>query len=309
LLRRYLGLRLLLSLAALGAVVLGTAVAHPQDALLIGLVTLSILPVALQLDWLALIDDRAGLAASLLLVRPLAFLALVGLWPGELTAVRLASCYLASWCLAAVLSWAALRRGAPAHAGDVPSPASMLRRGAALAAVTLTNQAQLSADLLVVGWSLGAAAAGDYYLASQIATSALLFANASGQIALARLPALADDPKRLAAALGVEARQLLSFACPAALALGLLAPSLVPALFGAEHGGAAAALLWLMPWFLLQHLTTLLQGRSPPRAGNGPCLAATSRCSSCWHRRSPLPRPEAHWKGSPLREQRPRPPG
>jgi putative peptidoglycan lipid II flippase len=153
-----------------------------------------------------------------------------------------------------------LRRGAPAHAGDVPPPASMLRRGAALAAVTLTNQAQLSADLLVVGWSLGAAAAGDYYLASQIATSALLFANASGQIALARLPALADDPKRLAAALGVEARQLLSFACPAALALGLLAPSLVPALFGAEHGGAAAALLWLMPWFLLQHLTTLLQG-------------------------------------------------
>ena len=100
----------------------------------------------------------------------------------------------------------------------------MLRRGAALAAVTLTNQAQLSADLLVVGWSLGAAPAGDYYLASQIATSALLFANASGHIALARLPTLADEPERLAAALRVEARPLLWLAVPSTLALGLLAP-------------------------------------------------------------------------------------
>ena len=30
-------------------------------------------------------------------------------------------------------------------------------------------------------------------------------------------------------------------------------------LFGAEHAGAACALLWLLPWFLLQHPTTLLQ--------------------------------------------------
>jgi lipopolysaccharide exporter len=276
LLRRYLGLRLPLSLAALGAVVLGTAALRPQDVLLIGLVALSIFPIALQLDWLALVDDRAGLAAFLLLVRPLAFLALVGLWPGELTAVRLASCYLASWCLAAALSWAALRRGPPAHVGNVPSPRSMLRRGAALAAVTLTNQAQLSADLLVVGWSLGAAAAGDYYLASQIATSALLFANASGQIALARLPALAGQPERLAAAVAAEALHLLLFACPTALALGLLAPLLVPALFGAEHGGAATALLWLLPWFLLQHLTTLLQGALTAAGREGAVLGGNA---------------------------------
>jgi PST family polysaccharide transporter len=266
LMRRYFGLRLLLSLAALGAVVLGSAVARPQDTLLIGLVALSILPIALQLDWLALVDDRAGLAASLLLVRPLAFLALVGLWPGELTAVRLAACFLASWCFAAVLSWAALRRGAPAHAGDVPPRRSMLRRGAALATVTLTNQAQLSADLLVVGWSLGAAAAGDYYLASQIATSALLFANASGQIALARLPALAREPERLAAALRVEAHHLLSLACPTALALGLLAPSLVPAPFGAEHGGNAALILVLAPALALASTGSALEGFAAARA-------------------------------------------
>ena len=62
---------------------LGAALLRPQDALLIGLVTLSILPIALQLDWLALVDDRNGLAAVLLLVRPLAFLALLGLLPGD----------------------------------------------------------------------------------------------------------------------------------------------------------------------------------------------------------------------------------
>jgi O-antigen/teichoic acid export membrane protein len=110
LLRRYLGLRLLLSLAAFAAATLGAALLRPQDVVLIGLVTLAILPTALQLDWLALVDDRAGLAALLLLVRPVAFLALVGLWPGSLTPVVLAACYLVSWWLAAILSWVALRR-------------------------------------------------------------------------------------------------------------------------------------------------------------------------------------------------------
>ena len=86
-------------------------------------------------------------------------------------------------------------------AGSVPSPARMLRRGAALAAVAVTNQAQLSADLLVVGWALGAAPAGDYYLASQVLVAGLLFANAAGQIALARLPAVAAQPPLLLAAL------------------------------------------------------------------------------------------------------------
>ena len=36
---------------------------RPHDLPLVGLVTLSIVPIALQLDWLALVDDRAGLAA------------------------------------------------------------------------------------------------------------------------------------------------------------------------------------------------------------------------------------------------------
>jgi O-antigen/teichoic acid export membrane protein len=159
-------------------------------------------------------------------------------------------------------SWPALQGLTPAAApgSGPPGRRALLRRGAPLALVTLTNQAQLSADLLVVGWCLGTAAAGNYYLASQIAVAALLFANASNQIALARLPALAHEPARFSAELRAEALRLAGIAIGVAAFLGLAGPTLLPLLFGAEHDGAAKALRWLLPWLLLQHLTTLLQG-------------------------------------------------
>jgi O-antigen/teichoic acid export membrane protein len=104
LLERYLALRLLLAGLVLAATLAGAALLRPGDALLVGLVTLSIVPIALQLDWLALVDDRAGLAALPLLVRPASFLALLAAWPAALTPSVLAGCYLASWCLAAAAS-------------------------------------------------------------------------------------------------------------------------------------------------------------------------------------------------------------
>ena len=86
----------------------------------------------------------------------------VALWPGTLDPGRVAVCFLAAWVIAAMLSWAALGRAAPDLPGTLPMAALMLRRGACLAGVTVGNQLQLSADLLVVGWVLGSAAAGDY---------------------------------------------------------------------------------------------------------------------------------------------------
>ncbi|MFZ1428871.1 MAG: oligosaccharide flippase family protein [Geminicoccaceae bacterium] len=259
LLRCYLGLRLALSLLALAAVTLATALASPEQVWLIALVTLSILPMALQLDWLALADERPGLAALVLVLRPLMFLGLIGLCLTALTPTTLALCYLASWTVTAVVSWAALRRSGQEHDGRLPTARGMLRRGAALAFVTLTNQAQLSADLLVIGWSLGAAPAGDYFLASQILVAGLMFANASGQLALARLPELLGKPGRFVDCLATDARRLLWAACGIAAGLALLGPALLPTLFGPEHTEASQALLWLLPWFVLQHPTTLLQ--------------------------------------------------
>ena len=259
LLKHYLALRLAISTAVLALTTAGCALLRPDAVPLVGLVALSILPIALQLDWLALVDDRARLAAGLLLVRPLAFLALLVLWPGTIGLLGIAGCFLGAWILAALLSWTACRRPPSDDAGRVPRPTRMLRRGTMLAAVTVTNQAQLSADLLVVGWSLGAASAGDYYLASQVLVAGLLFANAAGQIALARLPALAAQPHLLRAALRPELLTLLRLAGLGAVAVALSGTAAMPLLFGAEHAGAAQPLLWLLPWFVLQHASTLLQ--------------------------------------------------
>ena len=44
-----------------------------------------------------------------------------------------------------------------------------------------------------------------------------------------------------------------------AAAIALSGSTLMPLLFGAEHAGAAVPLLWLLPWFVLQHPSTLLQ--------------------------------------------------
>ena len=164
LLARYLRLRLALTALALAVVLGGCALWRPNDLPLVALVTLSILPIALQLDWLALVDDRVGLAAVLLLVRPLAFVALLVLWRGRLDLYLTGACFLASWTLAAATSWLALRRPAAIHIGSVPASSLMVRRGRRLATVTVTNQLQLNADLVVVGWTVGAAGAGNYWL-------------------------------------------------------------------------------------------------------------------------------------------------
>jgi O-antigen/teichoic acid export membrane protein len=194
----------------------------------------------------------------------LAFLLLLlAAWPmGGPDAAAVASCYLASWWAAAAISWPSLRRqpGTPPAPGRAPTAGRMLARGLPLMLVTLTNQAQLSADLLVAGWALGLAEAGDYYLASQIAVAGLLFANAANQLALARLPVLRNEPEEFAAALARAASQLVGLALALAAALGAAAPWLLPRLFGAEHAGAVTALLALLPWLVLQHLSQLLQG-------------------------------------------------
>ncbi len=39
----------------------------------------------------------------------------------------------------------------------------------------------------------------------------------------------------------------------------MAAPWLLPTLFGAEHAAAVPVLLWLLPWFVLQHPTTVVQ--------------------------------------------------
>lgn len=269
LLRRYLALRSALAVLVVGIVAAGSVALAPAAAPVVVAAVASVLAVTLQVDWVALSDDRQALAGALLLVRPAAFLVplaamtLAGTPPGLGAAAGL---YLAAWGLAAAASWLALAgRGHPDRSRAAPSlPASttgaLLRAGLPLCAVTLLNQALLSADLVLAGAVLGTAAAGSYFLAAQVATAGLVLANAAGQAALARLAGHAPDGPGFAAALAVEARALLLCGGTLALGLLLLGPPLLPLLFGAVHGEAGGVLLALLPWFLLQHPTTLLQG-------------------------------------------------
>lgn len=251
LLRTYLSLRLLISALVVAAV--GAAALAPAAVDVTLLVTLSILATALQLDWVPLTQGREARAAALLLARPTAFLLLALIVlphePGTLAAL-----WLAAWCVAAAVSWHRLQLE-----GDDPALPSglLLRRGLPLATVTLLNQTQLGLDIVIVGLVLGAAPAGDYWLASQMAVAGLVVANAANQMALARLAAVAR-----AGFIGALMAQL-RLVTAAGIALAFLAAAAAPAvplLFGSEHGGAGDILWWLLPWLVLQHPSAVLQG-------------------------------------------------
>ncbi|MCX7628839.1 MAG: oligosaccharide flippase family protein [Geminicoccaceae bacterium] len=260
LLPNYLGVRLalagLLVVGALGV----TAVLAPDRLATTALVLSSLIAIALQLDWLALVEDRPILASFLLLVRPIGWwMLLVPLEP-PLTLERLAALFAASWALAAVASWLVLGLSPKAARGTIPpaSPRRLLRRGFPLMLVTLANQAIFSADTFLVGAVLGPERAGAYYLASALATAALVVANATNQLALARAGALSEDPLALAAERSRQLRIATALALCSALALALAVP-LLPSLFGSAFDEARAIAIALAPWVFLQHPSAVLR--------------------------------------------------
>lgn len=269
LLARYLPPRLLASALVVAAVVVGAAVLAPDSAVVVGLVTLAILPAALQLDWIPLAQGREGRAAALLIARPAAFVLLFLLVPPD-GLIGLAALFLGAWTAAAVVTW----RDWPAHGPPAAiGSRTLIRRGAPLCGVTCLNQAQLGLDLLAVGATLGATAAGPYWLASQIAVAGLVVANAANQLALARLAPL--EGGAFGTALTRELRTVTAAGIAVAVLLAAAAP-LTPLLFGATHAGAGYLLLWLLPWLVLQHPTALLQGALAARGQGGRALAATA---------------------------------
>lgn len=257
-LRRTIGLRLAISSVVVG---LGTAIAallEIGDWRLTGLVLSSLWPIALQLDWLPLALGRQRLAAGLLLARPLAFLALLAVIPLTGEPLTLAGCYLAAWWLAAMLTWPCLRLAPPA-AGDGLPARSLLRLALPVAAVTAASQLVLSLDLLLVGIRLGAAEAAQYYLASAVLVAGLVVVNGLGQSALARMAAKAADATLFRAALASDLGLSAGLAMIATLTIAAAAPVLLPLAFGGSYAPAATLVLWLLPWFVAQHLTTTLQ--------------------------------------------------
>ncbi len=262
LLPTYLGTRLLLAVLVGGLALAGCARLAPEHLAALALVLSSLIAIALQLDWLALVEDRPVTAGLLLLVRPAAWCLLLAASGAPLGLERLAALFALAWALAALASWPLLRAAAaPAATGEpAPGPGQMLRMGVPLALVTLSNQGLLAADLFLVGLLLGLETAGAYYLASSLVVAGLVLANAANQIATARTGALLRDPGALAG----ELRRQLATASIVGAALGLASaaagPSLVPALFGPDFAEVVPLLLALLPWLALQHPSAVLQG-------------------------------------------------
>ncbi len=269
LLATYLGLRLLITSAVLTVALVTAALLDPQGLATTALVFSSLIAIALQLDWLALVEDRTLLAALLHLARPLSWWLLLHFCEPPLALERLAALFAASWAFAALASWSALIALVPRDPCARPwlSAPAMARRGFALMLTTLINQVVFSADLLLVGLWFGAQPAGAFFLAASCATAALVLANAMNQLALARAGALSEH--REAQRSELLRQLLLATSCGVATAsvCGLFAP-FIPRLFGPEYAHAQAILLALLPWVVLQHPSAVLRGAvaSEPRA-------------------------------------------
>lgn len=262
LLRRYLKLRLGLCLLVVILIAAGALLVIPHHAPLLVTVACSILAIALMVDWVPLVRGRHRTASGLLLVRPLLFCIGLFLIPTAASPQIVAVVFLFAWIGAAAMSWlfvGRLRSQPVSSAPSLPNDRGFLRLGWPLLLVTLTNQALMSADLLLVGLIVGTAAAGYFYLASAIAVAGLVFANASGQLALARLGRWRDQPDRWFHVLKREALTSLLVGCAAAIGLGLVLPPLVLAWFGEAYATAAGLLPWFAPWLVLQHVSAVLQ--------------------------------------------------
>lgn len=261
LLPAYLALRLMLASAVVAVLLAGTWWLRPDLAPAMALVLTSLVAIALQLDWLALLRERPVAAGLLLLVRPAAWLALLALFGTQLDLVRLASLFASAWMLAALATWPLLRGSRAVPGGDEPAPRprQLLALGWPLAVVTLASQLQISADLVAVGSVLGAAEAGHYYLAAQIAVAATVFANAAGQLGLARLGAVRHRPADFATALRGELAIATRLGLAVALVVGLVPPLALPLLLGETWRGAVTILPWLLPWLVLFHPANVLQ--------------------------------------------------
>ncbi|MEZ5862686.1 MAG: oligosaccharide flippase family protein [Geminicoccaceae bacterium] len=295
LLRRYLALRLAISTGVIAAAVAGARLLGIADWPYLALLLTSLWPIALQLDWLPLAHGRTGQAGLLLLVRPVVFVLLLLALPLGGDADRLALLFLAAWWVAAAATWPWLGL-APRAAlrGAVPGRRRLLRLALPVAAATVASQLLLSLDLLLVGARFGPASAAQYYLASAILVAGLVVANGLGQAALARLAAVTGAGFR--AALEADLRLVGAIAALAAVTVLGVVPHLLPLAFGAAYAPAAGLLVWLLPWFILQHATAVLQaGMTAARLGDRQFWAAL------WMVGSLVPGLALAWWGGDLR--------
>ena len=256
LLRRYLALRLSMTAMVFAVVALATWAFADEQLPLVALTLCSLFPVALQLDWISLVEGRALAAATPLVVRPAVFLLLIVSAAHGHGPLTLAGLFVLAWLASAASSAALVALTPPGQGGviNVPPSGTMLRQGTAFLANTLLNQLHLSADLLAIGAFLGSGPAGIYATAAATAVGGSVFANAASQLALAHTQAA--NHGQLTSAL----RQAVMTGGVIATVMLLAAPPMLR-LLGNAYAPAGPLIPLLAVWLFLLHPSSVLQAQ------------------------------------------------
>lgn len=260
----YLILRIMMAAVAYVLTMTAVQLLYPAYLEPIAAVMLSIFFLAMQVDWILLVNKNYAAAGWVSLTRWLAYLCLTTIVVhfSKLDINSLAYVFLFSWVILTFFSWLAVVRtsGAPWSRAKMlpPKMPALMKTGGPILGATLASQALQNADLLWIGKTFGPTDAGYYYMANSIITATLFFANAMGQIAMTRYASFNNETTLIATSLKSDIWIMTQISTFISLCLPLIAPVLIPLLFGNEYSIAGTLIISFAPYVILYHLWSLL---------------------------------------------------
>lgn len=188
---------------------------------------------------------RSGLCN---LLRPGTFtLALVWVWISGLGLVAAGWLYLATATLAALVAYAPLVRWLRPSSLEPRYLANLLRFSVKSYAQAIVNQLNYRVDMFIVAYLVGDfAEVAFYHVAAGLAGLLWVVPDSYGQVIYPRLAACEDERERTRETVA-GLRYVFAVVVVGAVAVALLAPRLVPLLFGADYAAATPLLVVLLP--------------------------------------------------------------
>jgi len=259
----YFSIRLLAAIIVSVVAYLVALVFYPQHATLLGLVMISTLFIAVQLDWVLLVTERYLAASWVLVIRPIFYLTAVSLLlvVEQANLMTIVVAFVFSWGVLALGTWFIVGGIAPKFTqGQLSLKKAwyLLGEGWPILCVALVGQAVQNADLILVGSLYGAEHAGQYYLAGAITVAGLVFANAMAQISLGRMSKFIADKKEFSNQLKQDLRMVLWVGAVISIGLVFVAGPLITVVFGEDYKASAELLVYFVPYFFLTHITGVL---------------------------------------------------
>lgn len=152
------------------------------------------------------------------------------------------------------LNWLVLSKGwHPSLHCSIPEVRSFIQFGGAMVANAFVNQLAMSADLLLGGRLLGAAALGSYVVPRNLMLQVQFLINPIvTRVGFPLISAIQDDLERVRSVYGKTLRIVLAFNAPIYLALAMFADEIVPIVLGAKWEGSKEVVRVLALWGLVR---------------------------------------------------------